>query len=278
MESKLLTLWKNVRSESVKQSELTEILQLSTKQTTRYMQRWDDEGWFDFHAGRGRGHTSAIRQQKDVEAIYEDELMRMIERQPIENSAKYLSMDWSTDSRLRLMKVFQTKLGYEQSTNDKLIVPRKYPFMTFHPLEAMEIHSANLVANVYNRLIHLDEEGNVHEELAHSWDVSNERLRLYVKKDIKFHDGSVLTFQDVVNCLLTVKQHSNFSAMWEPITEIRAVDPLVVDLESEDGCSYFLQLLATMNASIYKQVKPRILIKLCSKYEVYFYPKIEDYR
>lgn len=26
------------------------------------------------------------------------------------------------------------------------------------------------------------------------------------------------------------------------------------------------------------QVKPRILIKLCSKYEAYFYPKIEDYR
>ncbi len=55
MENKLLTLWRYYPSGSIRVEELSETLQLSHKQTTRYLKKWNEEGWIAFTPGRGRG-------------------------------------------------------------------------------------------------------------------------------------------------------------------------------------------------------------------------------
>ena len=260
MDHYLLTLWNTVSSGNIKQEEIAEVLHLSPKQTTRNIQKWCTQGWLIFTPGKGRGNVSKLQWMKDVEEIYEEQLMKMIEDESVEISSKYLLFDWSKDSKLRLMNKFRSKLGYVQKANeiDKLIIPRRYPLLTMHPLKAAEIHSANMVVNVFNRLVTVDEKGVIYPELAHSWDECSTKLRLYLKKDVKFHDGSILIAEDVVDCLEKLRRDVHFQDLWEPVKEIKVVAPLIIDIYFPDGCSYCLQMLGTINSSIYKENKNQV--------------------
>ena len=258
MDKYLLSLWNRLPSGNCRQQEIADILQLSLKQTARYIQKWANNGWLTYTPGRGRGNVSQLTWHQNVEAIYEERLLQMIESESIEISSKYLTFDWSSDSKLRLMNKFRSKFGYVHNSNDKLIVPRKYPFLTVHPPEAADVHSANIVATVYNRLVFVDEEGIVRPELAHSWDVTDSMLRIYLRKDIKVHDGSILTAEDVVKCLEILRIQPQFEEIWKPIKKIVSSAPLVIDLHYPSGCSYCLQMLGTINTSIYKEVNGKI--------------------
>ena len=253
MEPKLLTLWQHNQSGSMGQAEIADLLVLSRKQTSRYMQKWHEEGWFRLKPGKGRGHSTKIEWIKNVESIYEEEMETIIQHESIEKSAKLLTYAWSTDCNLRLMRLFQTKLGFNDEGKDKLIIPRKHPFISFHPLEALDTNSANLVSNIYNRLIYLTEENEILPELAHSWEQSECLLRLYIRKGVKFHDGSYLTADDVVGSLQSIRNHPNHKAIWSPVHRIYSPAPYVVEIELDQECCYILYLLSTIHSSIYKE-------------------------
>ncbi|XXM73073.1 ABC transporter substrate-binding protein [Lysinibacillus sphaericus] len=267
MENKLLTLWRYYPSGSIRVEEIAETLQLSHKQTTRYLKKWNEEGWIAFTPGRGRGNVSTLKWKQDVEEIFEEKAVKLIEEEPVERSSKYLMYDWSTDSKMRLMNKFQTRLGFVQASEDKLIVPKRYPFFSIHPLEAADVLSAHLAANVYNRLVSITEEGDIIPEIAHSWDLSPAKLRLYLKKDVKFHDGSVLTADDVFLCLERFRAHPNYRELWSPVEMISVAAPLIVDIHFPRGCSYILPMLTMMCGSIYKENKGRILGTGCFSLE-----------
>ncbi|TWT09362.1 ABC transporter substrate-binding protein [Planomicrobium sp. CPCC 101079] len=255
MDKNLLTLWQSVPSGGVKQEEIAELLELSPRQTSRSLKKWQEQGWFDYSSGRGRGKASNLKWLRNVEEEFECQLMKWIDKDAVEKSSKYLLYDWSEHSKERLMDKFRSKFGYIQSPDkqDKLIIPRKYPLLTIHPLETAEVQGAHIVTNVFNRLVAVDSNGIVSPELAHSWDAEPDKVRLYLKKGVKFHDGSMLTAQDVVKCLEKIRKHVHFKNLWEPVTEIYSPAPLVVDILFPGGCSYCLQMLGMMNASIYKE-------------------------
>ena len=256
MEKALLALWQTVSSGNIRQAELAQTLGFSSKQTMRLLRKWSGEGWLTFTSGRGRGNTSHLHWHKHVEDVYEQQLIQLIEEQSVEAAGKYLLFDWSPEVRQRLLHQFRSNFGYVQSDasqNDKLIVPRRYPLLTLHPLEAADIHSANMAANVYNRLVSVDESGRVCPELAHSWDLTPTTLRLYLRKEIKFHDGSFLASEEVIECLNRLRAHAFYSDLWKPITSIDAIAPHIVEISFPGGCSYCLQMLGIINASIYKE-------------------------
>ncbi len=183
-------------------------------------------------------------------------------------SSKYLMYNWSTDSKMRLMNKFHSKLGFVKESKDKLIVPKRYPFFSIHPLEAADVLSAHLVANVFNRLVSITEEGDILPELAHSWDVSPAKLRLYLKKDIRFHDGSILTAK---GCRPLSRAASGpaliIRNLWEPVETIEVKAPLIIEIHHPGGCSYILPMLSMMCASIYKETKGRTLGTGCFSLE-----------
>ncbi|MCA1065670.1 ABC transporter substrate-binding protein [Rossellomorea sp. AcN35-11] len=267
MENKLLTLWRYYPSGSIRVEEISETLQLSHKQTSRYLKKWNEEGWIAFTPGRGRGNVSTLKWKQDVEEVFEAEVVQLMNDRPIEESSKYLMYNWSTDSKLRLMNTFHSKLGFVKESKDKLIVPKRYPFFSIHPLEAADVHSAHLVANVFNRLVSITAEGDILPELAHSWDASPAKLRLYLKKDVRFHDGSILTAKDVVNCLEKFRTCTHYQDLWAPVETIEVKTSLIIDIHHPGGCSYILPMLSMVCASIYKENKDRILGTGCFSLE-----------
>lgn len=259
MDDNLLLLWNSTSSGEVKVKQLSEIIDLSMKQTRRKLHQWQEEGWLTFQSGKGRGNVSILQWIKDVEVTYEKLFLAKIETYSIEEISKLLLLNWSLETKQRLMNIFQSKFGFHQEDLDRLIIPRYYHFLTFHPLKAADVHSANLVANVYNRVVALNEDNTITSELAHSWELTATKLTLYLRKDIHFHDGSILKAEDVVLSFKGMKQSREYAELWSPIINISSPSPLVVELEFTDGCTYILQLLSMIPASIHKEVHGQII-------------------
>jgi SgrR family transcriptional regulator len=253
MDHYLLTLWNSTSTGAVKVQELAEILNLSSKQTRRKLSQWQEEGWLTFQSGRGRGKDSQLHWKKDVESAYEKHFISKLENYSIEQVSTLLLFKWSTETKQRLMTKFQSKFGFHQEGQDRLIIPRFYRFLTYHPLKAADVHSANLVANIYNRVAALEEDNTITPELAHSWELTKTKLTLYLRKDVAFHDGSILKAEDVVQSFMRMKQDDIYAELWKPITNITSPASLVVELEFPNGCTYILPLLSMMPASIYKE-------------------------
>ncbi|WP_045522427.1 ABC transporter substrate-binding protein [Neobacillus niacini] len=259
MDHYLLSLWNSTSSGQVKVQQLAEILNLSSKQTRRKLNKWQEEGWLTFQAGRGRGNDSKLHWNKDVETEYEQQFIAQLEKFSIEQVSKLLLYKWSAETKQRLMTRFQSKFGFHQEEQERLIIPRFYRFLTYHPLKAADVHSANLVANIYNRVVALEEDDTIIPELAHSWEVNDKKLILYLRKDVAFHDGSILKAEDVVQSFMQMKQDEIYAELWKPITKISSPASLVVELEFPNGCTYILPLLSMMPASIYKESNGQVI-------------------
>lgn len=259
MDHYLLTIWNSTSTGEVKVQELAEILNLSTKQTRRKLSQWQEEGWLTFQAGRGRGNDSKLQWKKDVESAYEIQFISKLESYSIEQVSKLLLFNWSTETKQRLMTKFQSKFGFHQEGQDRLIIPRFYRFLTYHPLKAADVHSANLVANIYNRVAALEEDNTITPELAHSWELTKTKLTLYLRKDVAFHDGSILRAEDVVESFIRMQKDIIYAELWKPVTKITSPASLVVELEFPNGCPYILPLLSMMAASIYKESNGQVI-------------------
>ena len=179
MDHYLLALWNTTSSGEVKVKQLAERLNLSTKQTRRKLNQWQEEGWLKFQAGRGRGNDSKLLWNRDVESAYEHQFFAHLEKYSIDQVSKLLLYQWSTETKQRLMTKFQSKFGFHQEGQDRLIIPRFYRFLTYHPLKAADVHSANLIANLYNRVVGLEDDNTIIPEIAHSWEINDRRLTLY---------------------------------------------------------------------------------------------------
>ncbi len=181
--------------------QLADTIHLSPKQTKRYLTRWQDDGWLNYTSGQGRGHLSELVWLRHVERELARQLLERIDRESIDAVTEQLSWDWSPAQTGRFMRRLEQKFGYVQTASDALLIPRKRPFLTAHPLEAADIHSAHLVQNVFNRLFWIDEDGLLKGELAHHYAWQGNTLSLYLRKDVRFHDGSLMTSKDVTKSL-----------------------------------------------------------------------------
>ncbi|MBY0099370.1 ABC transporter substrate-binding protein [Mesobacillus maritimus] len=259
MDHYLLSLYNHVDSGSVKLEDIANQLMLSTKQTRRKLQQWQEEGWLSFQSGRGRGNTSTIQWKRNVEQEYEQLFLQYLRDDAIKEVSKLLLLDWSVETKQRLMMAFQAKFGFHQEDQDRLMIPRFYPFLTVHPQHAADIQSANLVANLYNRVVTLHADNTITPELAHTWEYNDTSLILYLRKDVAFHDGSIMKAEDVVDSFLRMKNDEHYAALWEPITMVTSPAPLIVKVEFPSGCTYVLQLLSLLTASIFKEINGRLL-------------------
>ncbi len=95
----------------------------------------------------------------------------------------------------------------------------------------------NIAANlwVYDPLVRYNEKFEVVPSLATSWEQVNPSLwRFKLREGVKFHDGTPFTADDVVFSLKrAAAPSSQFKSYVAGIKDIRAIDPLTVEIETD---------------------------------------------
>jgi peptide/nickel transport system substrate-binding protein len=105
-------------------------------------------------------------------------------------------------------------------------------------LPSWDPHSQNnalsngIHAYVYESLVYYDKKFNIEPSLATKWELkSPTQLRFYLRKGVKFHDGSPFTADDVVFSIARIQDKaSNFGIFAQGIDKAVKVDESTVDI------------------------------------------------
>lgn len=247
----LLTLYCQQKGNNFHHQQLATILKISPKQLNRYLKLFQQHNWLIYNAGNGRGHLSKIQWQGDIEQIIVDKLKSHLSTMTMMDWEELFAFPNLTDSlAVKFKHLYQQNIKNNILYNEHLIVPIYHPIHTLQPNQVNDVYSAALLSNLTNRLVEADANGIIIPSLAHHWKINGVTLRLYLRKNVAFHNGDLLTARDVAWCLRQLLH----LPLWQPIREITIVDMWTIDFIFSETCTYALHLLTDIQASIYKIV------------------------
>lgn len=109
-------------------------------------------------------------------------------------------------SMLLILSIVLTACGGGKNTsgnskdNNKLVIATASDAITMDPVANNDSYSGNIMAQIYDGLVKIDMEGNIIENLAESYDVSEDGLTytFHLKQGVKFQNGEEMKASDVV--------------------------------------------------------------------------------
>jgi peptide/nickel transport system substrate-binding protein len=118
---------------------------------------------------------------------------------------------------------------------------------TLDPHQESEFLSFAIASHVYEGLTRLDGDLKVRPALAERWESPDAlRWRFRLRANVRFHDGRLLTADDVVASLERARRHPNsdWTSYLVSVDQVRALDPLTVEVATRTPYSLLLQKLA----------------------------------
>jgi peptide/nickel transport system substrate-binding protein len=114
------------------------------------------------------------------------------------------------------------------------------------PYARNETFLLTFMGNVYEPLVRRDRELKIEPALAVRWEQPSPTVwRFHLRPDVKFHDGTAFTAEDVVFSVARAKgQGSNVSSKLATVTEARVIDPLTVELVTAQPNPILLEEIA----------------------------------
>ncbi|WP_414055479.1 ABC transporter substrate-binding protein [Macrococcus equi] len=165
----------------------------------------------------------------------------------------FLELDWwGPDSHDRFTSLFHQKFPDEDYSMVEYIEPYPLKPTTFNPLEINDEYTSNLLCNIYDRLFEYDSVGNIKPLLVHYYELDDHVLKLYLKKGVKFHDGTILTAKDVINNLRALFQSPKYAFYKDNVLSIEQLSQNELQIVMRATSTMILNILATDHASIFK--------------------------
>ncbi|GGB10822.1 hypothetical protein ERX37_09520 [Macrococcus hajekii] len=249
MEPLLLSFY-NLSAPLINQKLISEQLNISQKHLARSLKRWQAHQFLSYTSGRGRGHMTEIEWHLNIDHLYFQKVTTAFKREPLDEVVHYLTWKWSESSKQSLLLQANQLLGIDRKESDKLIIKKRYAPLTLNPLETRDINSFNILSNIYDTLVAY-KDGTYHYKIAHRIDVTETEAIIYLRKNIQFHDGQIVTAEDVCHCLQTAQSSVHMHGLLHCINSIEIINPHQMKMTYTE-CPYLLDILCTLNLSIYK--------------------------
>ena len=106
------------------------------------------------------------------------------------------------------------------------------------PVLASDAASGDINGYIYNGLVKYDKDINLVGDLAEKWDISDDNLkiRFYLRKDVKWQDGTPFTAKDVeftYKLIIDPKTPTAYASDFLRVKEFRVLDPYTVEITYE---------------------------------------------
>jgi MarR-like DNA-binding transcriptional regulator SgrR of sgrS sRNA len=256
--------------------ELAAALDCTYRNAVLVLKRMADRGWIAWSPERGRGRRSRLRfiappEEIALEAVLEASERRSGRRADGRTPQAVLTasaagtgagLDAGAGGTLpeRLLAYFghhAEMRGRRQI--DTLRLPLRHPLHTLDPLYMNLLAESFVASHVFDGLVRRDGvSGEIRPHLAHAWETDAERLTwtFYLRKMVPFHDGTVLTAEDVAFSLERLMRSNRsmlYSFVIRTIRSVKAIHPLVVQVVLAEPNELFLPFLGTSRAAILSQ-------------------------
>ncbi|MCE4957892.1 SgrR family transcriptional regulator [Macrococcoides caseolyticum] len=213
VDDKLLRLYIFMKNNSFSREAVSDFLEISSRQLSRLLNKWSEDGFIAFNSGVGRGNATQVDFLKNIEAEYINEVIHGLENYNIIELQKMMSLDMSESSK-RILRLCIEEVLFRR--RDFSVKHSKYVDYLYripeviHPLEYLDIALATVLENVGERLYIMDDNNIVNHLVAYDEWIGND-LIIHIHRDVHFSNGELLFADNIVQVLLNlVKKYRDF--------------------------------------------------------------------
>ncbi|WP_264876309.1 SgrR family transcriptional regulator [Vibrio agarivorans] len=207
----------------VRIEDITEILFCTRRNARIVLNRMDEEGWIEWQPAPGRGKLSQLNFKRSRSDVSQNMALRYLEEGKFEHALGAMNNDSA-----KLAQVIEGYLGVQHREGEQVIrLPYYRPLSMLNPRMPMRRSEQHIAHQIFSGLTKLDDKDQLSPDLSHTWEMIDERVwRFYLRPNVRFHNGTVLSAQHVIDSLENLKQRPLF----DTIERIESPSPLVVDI------------------------------------------------
>ncbi|MGL5904679.1 MAG: ABC transporter substrate-binding protein [Cetobacterium sp.] len=144
----------------------------------------------------------------------------------------------------------------EEKSNDKreiknLVYTMGVEPITLDPYSVTDVYSRRVIKNIFDTLLETDSENKQIPSLAKSWRYLDEKtLELKLNENIKFHNGEILTSEDVKYSLEKAKESLKVGYYFDMIESIETPDLTTIVIKTKEPSGTLLTTLSHAAGSI----------------------------
>ncbi len=260
---KLHSHYGGVSKISVTMDELALIFGCTHRNTLHIVNKMVKLEWISWTPSRGRGRRSSLQFLVTSEEIALQSMMQAISRKDVHHAIEGIKTHASSSSlQDTLQGWLLTYFGHHSEIRsdkqiDTLRLPITQQLHTFDPIYMNLLAESFVSSHVFDGLVRRsrEERDKIVPCLAHAWDVDETRTlwTFYLRKEVLFHHGKVLTSEDVVYSLrrlMKTSQRTLYSYIFKEIQEVSVLNPSTVRIELKKPNELFLPFLCTSRAAI----------------------------
>ncbi|BBH23645.1 peptide-binding protein [Paenibacillus baekrokdamisoli] len=242
--------------------ELAAALDCTHRNAMIIVNKMAQHGWISWTSHRGRGRRSSLQFLVQPEEIAVQSVMQSINRKDFKRTFDQISIHARSSSlQDRLQGWLLTYFGHHSEIRsdkqiDTLRLPIREQLHTFDPLYMNLLAESFVSSHVFDGLARrMNNSNEILPNIAHAWDVDQARTRwtFFLRKEILFHNGKIMTAADVVyslDRLIHSSRRTLYSFIFKQIRSVRAINPTTVIIDLEEPSELFLPFLCTSRAAI----------------------------
>lgn len=147
--------------------------------------------------------------------------------------------------------------GKEATERDNVVISLKSDPKTFDPVTTSTSSANTVMFQIYDSLIHMNEDFEVESRLAKSYSVSDDEKTYTFKlvEGVKFHNGETLKASDVVYSIKRAQKSPYTSAYVDSVESAEVIDENTVAVHLTDVDASFLEKIQIIMIVNEKTVK-----------------------
>lgn len=245
---------------SITTRELTEVLFCTPRNVKLILRKLLEEGYIEWQAGIGRGHSSQLTLLRDLEDVVEENFHGLLAKDKIKEAMdliyhKSLPIPLCSKLRAQLSARFGFQVEQTKSTIvDVLRVTLDRKPTSLDPAFVTTSTEAFFLQQFCDTLVVFDPKTKTYlPALAHFWE-SNEdgsRWTFYLRKGVRFHHGRPFTAKDVQFTLQRLETvHSSSRWQYEEIDRVDMVSDHTITFHLKQPNRLFLNFFGSFYMSI----------------------------
>lgn len=230
-------------------SQLASLLHVSERHVQTLIKQLVAAGWIAWQASSGRNKKALLTCCiEPIHACYQSASL-LADQGNVEPLLNILSFG-GRDANVE----FQSFLHYSSESRLRIAyLPFHRELEVLHPHHSQRRTERFLVTQICQRLTSIDQ-GRVVGDLSYHWQANDDASlwHFQIRNGVRFHDGTMLTAQDVTRCLNLLIQNTCWQASFSHIASVQTVaeDSIAIRLNQTDW--HLPRLLARAEASIFK--------------------------
>ena len=241
------TFNQHVRQETTV-AEIANILNCSTRYAKTIIHALQAEGKIRWETTRGRGKKPNITMNRSSTDIFMEWLDQLWSTGKNENAIELAKQENELTNPI-IQQWLNTKIGVQTIKDEHVFIQPMYPVkLDLNPLTAISRHDLHFIEQIHETLFLIDENGEVTNNLVFHYETKNYiNWTFILRKGITFHDGSILTTDDVIISLHYIHKH------YSKIVEVQSIEKITnyeFTIQLKESFSMLPTLLASKRFAI----------------------------